>query len=109
MTLARSKVYWYFPIYTPPSIDISAGLVELSMDQVTWVTADHTDPPAEVIATYVADCGVPAWATTPQWVRYLTGPATSLALSYGQNTVHGRLTDTPETPYFRWTVNVPND
>lgn len=100
-------IYWYFPIWA--SADISGDLVELSMDQVTWATAEHQDPPPDVVAAYIADSCGPAGLGDPQWVRILTGPLTVIALSYGSNIVHGRLTDTPETPYFKWTVRVPKD
>lgn len=90
--------------------DVSGDPLTLSLDGgTTWITTG---------VTYIATASLPAavaavnTARTPPagmvgyWWRILTGPGTSFPLNRGPNTVTGRLTDNPETPYFAWRIVV---
>lgn len=106
MAVARSKVYRFFPIDT--SADISADLVELSLDQSTWLAATHNAPDSNVQVQYAIDHPVKL-NLTRQWVRILSGPTETFAPSYGEQKVHGRVTDNPEIPYLAWDLHIDKD
>ena len=101
MTLATSVEYRYFRI--DASVDITADLVELTLDKITWVTATHASPSAGEIAQAAADKPVPG-GKVGYWVRALCGPAAALPLVLGRNVVTGRVTDSPEIPELTWRV-----
>lgn len=89
--------------------DVSADTLELSVDQVTWVSTGVVyiatgARPASVIAADTAH--PPASGFAGYWWRVLTGPGTAFTTLYNGVTVYGRLTDTPETPHFAWKVTV---
>jgi hypothetical protein len=46
---------------------------------------------------------------TGYWFRVLTGPGQTLPLTRGQNTIIGRVTDSPEVPWFSWSVYVTDE
>ena len=101
MTLATSVEYRYFRI--DASVDITADLVELTLDKITWVTATHASPTAGEITQAAADKPVPG-GKVGYWVRVLCGPTADLPLVYGRNVVTGRVTDSPEIPELTWSV-----
>lgn len=103
MTQALSLVYRYFSVDC--DTDPTQDLIEISSDKITWSPAGWVDPPAGADA---AELGHPVAAgLTRYWLSTLTGPGQALAPTYGTSLVHGRLTDHPEIPYFRWKIYAP--
>lgn len=106
MTVALSQVYWYFPVDTASGTDLSATVLALSLDKTNWFNATYVaSPPAGVVTA----AGAPQSGYTRFWWQAFAGPSQQLPLVYGKQYVHGKLTDTPEVPYFAWVVDVPND
>lgn len=104
--IAQTKIYRYFPIDSDK--DITGDLIELSLDNVNFFTATLNAPSAAVQAA-VAKANPPQLNLTRFWARIMMGPAESLKPVYGNNKVHGRITDNPEVPRLVWDLFVPPD
>jgi hypothetical protein len=78
--------------------DLSAVDLDLSLDQLTWVTADHTTEPL------LADFPPPDAGFTRYWWKALFGPAESLTLTVPEQTVYGRITPSVETLRPTWII-----
>jgi hypothetical protein len=102
---ARSLIFRYVAIDS--DTDISADVIELSLDQVVWVTATHASPSAGAQAAYLV--ANPLQFGARYWVRVLTGPGQTLIPPYGHSILHGRITDNPEIPYIAWSLDIPTD
>ena len=90
--------------------NVSSDPLALSIDNgVTWTTSGVTYvapgswPPSVINAN--TSNPVPG-AMTGYWWRTLTGPATPFPLQSGNNTLLGKLTDSPEEPHMAWRVYV---
>jgi hypothetical protein len=105
MSLALSKRPLFFPIDC--DTDISADLVEVSLDQVTWTACTHTAPSTTVQTDYLQRH--PTKGLTRYWVKVFAGPDQPIAPVYGIQTVHLRVTDNPDIPYLGYTLTVPTD
>lgn len=66
--------------------DLSTVDLDLSVDQVTWTTAEHTTEPLLV------DLPAPDPGFTRYWWRALFGPAEPLTLTEPEQTIYGRAT-----------------
>lgn len=78
-----------------------------SLDKVTWVSTVYAAPSTaaqnDALACHPVESGF-----TRYWWRFYTGTNTGqLPLVFGQNFVHGHLTDTPAEAYVRWRVDMP--
>lgn len=107
MTAQAGTVYRYFRV--DADHDVSADQLDLSLDGgTTWITSGiEYIPPADLPASCTAKDSTdpPARGYIGHWFRVLTGPGQTLPMRRGTNLVRGRLTDTPEIPYFTWTVS----
>jgi hypothetical protein len=105
MAAQAGKINRYFRALADK--DISGDVFEFSLDEVTWVTGTYVPVgslpprPAAVHAANPAPAGF-----TGYWFSVLTGPGSSLALQRGNETLYGRVTDSPELPHFGWSFQV---
>ena len=100
-------VYRYFPILADH--DVSADVLAVSLDGVTWTSAGvnyvapNSWPPS---VTAAAEADPPPAGFSSYWWQVLTGPGQTLPLATGRNVVYGMLTDNPEIPHFGWVIQV---
>lgn len=104
MTVALSEVYWYFAVDTDH--DVSGDDMEFSLDTATWVTGFYAAPSTAAQDSILDTHPVPE-GYTRYWWRALSGEGNDLPYQQGKQFVYGRLHDSPQTPVFKWYVNVP--
>lgn len=110
MTAQQGIVYRYFRV--DADHDVSGDTLELSLDQTTWSSTGvvYIAPGNYPPAVTAANTATPARAgLVGYWWRALTGPGQTLPLQRGTVRVYGRLTDSPEVPWFSWKLYVAND
>lgn len=104
-------VYWY--LRADADHDISTDVIALSIDGgTTWATSGVTYIPTGSLPprpAAVDAANPPAAGLVGYWFRVLTGPGQTLPLNRGNNTIIGRVTDNPETPWFSWAVYVTDE
>lgn len=102
MSAARTLAYWYLPVQVDH--DPTADPFAISVDggatfpyTATWFNS-ATVPPAVLAKVPAASPGL-TW-----YFGRILGGVSGVLLNQGNNTVIGKITDTPQVPWLSWTI-----
>lgn len=102
--LALSEVYWYFAVDADK--DLTSDSMAFSLDLATW-SAGVFAAPSEAAQARILQTHPVADGYTRFWWQALSGASNDLPfVRDAKQFVYGRLTDSPQIPYFKWYVSV---
>lgn len=111
MTIATSSIPYYVSLDVDH--DVSGDTLKVTLDKtqtlVNWVTATYGAPSAALIAEALTKKATPAGFTRYWWKFYSGSTTGQVPLVFGNNTVHGQLSDTPADFRPMWTVYAHNE